>query len=81
MAGFPYDVDVRSGSALGLIVLRVDETIEDDFRSMFSRDDAKLHVTRVMSGDHLTPETIAAMEAGLTTSAGLLPSFFSSCGL
>ena len=59
---------------LGLIVLRVDETIEEDFRHQFAPDTARLHVTRVQSGDSLTPDTIADMGRQLTNAASLLPS-------
>lgn len=57
---------------LGLIVLRVDETIEQDFRRLFDPS-AALHVTRIASGEELTPETIATMESGLPAAARLLP--------
>ncbi len=59
--------------AMGLIVLRVDETIEEEFRASLPVDLARLHVTRLDSGDDLTPESIAAMESGLTSAAALLP--------
>ena len=57
---------------LGLIVLQVDETIEEDFRRLLAPSTA-LHVTRIASGAELTPETIAEMEARLPAAAGLLP--------
>lgn len=59
--------------AMGLIVLRVDETIEHEFRSFIPADMARLHVTRINSGDDLTPDSIARMETGLTDAASLLP--------
>ncbi len=58
---------------IGLIVLRVDETIEDEFRHFFPPDRARLHITRIPSGDDLTPDTIAEMEGNLTEAAALLP--------
>ena len=60
-------------TALGLIVLRVDETIEHEFRRFIPADVARLHVTRIHSGDALTPETIGTMEKSLTQAAALLP--------
>ncbi len=60
-------------SGLGLIVLRVDETIEHEFRGFIPAEVARLHVTRIHSGDDLTPETIGAMKASLTEAAALLP--------
>lgn len=62
-----------SPPALGLIVLRVDETIEQDFRRLFAPDDARVHITRIQSGDDLTPDSIAAMKDRLTEAASLLP--------
>lgn len=59
--------------AMGLIVLRVDETIEHEFRGFIPADMARLHVTRINSGDDLTPDSIARMETGLTDAASLLP--------
>lgn len=59
-------------AALGLIVLRVDETIEQEFRH-FVPADTKLYVTRIQSGDDLTPASIAGMEQRLTEAASLLP--------
>jgi len=59
--------------AFGLIVLRVDETIEQEFRHILPPDRARLHVSRIDSGDDLTPESIAQMRDGLTQSAALLP--------
>lgn len=59
--------------AMGLIVLRVDETIEHEFRQFIPQDTARLHITRINSGDDLTPDSIAQMEKGLTDAAALLP--------
>lgn len=73
MSDFPYDLTPSTLPAMGLIVLRVDETIEQDFRRAITPDAARLHVTRVQSGDDLTPDSIAAMEAQLTAAASLLP--------
>lgn len=74
MSGFAYTLDDGSAAKrLGIIVLQVDETIESDFRAMFRNVSAGIHVTRIASGDDLTPETIAAMAGRLTASAALLP--------
>ena len=73
MAAFPYCLTSSDTPTLGLIVLQVDETIEQDFRRVFPPDRVKLHVTRVPSGAELTPETIGTMEATLPAAAALLP--------
>jgi maleate isomerase len=64
---------IGTRATLGLIVLRVDETVEHDFRRLCAGPGIALHVTRIHSGDDLTPETIATMEAALPRAAGLLP--------
>lgn len=74
MTTFPYRLVESPLPAMGLIVLRVDETIETEFRSFLPPDVARLYVTRVQSGDDLTPDSIAGMEANLGTAASLLPS-------
>lgn len=73
MTAFPYTVLNDDLPRLGLIVLQVDETIEDDFRRLFPLHLARLHVSRVPSGAELTPDTIADMERALPDAARLLP--------
>lgn len=73
MTGYAYRLsDAVYRHRLGLIVLQVDETIEQEFRRLLTPETA-LHVTRIASGAELTPETIAGMEARLPEAAGLLP--------
>lgn len=64
---------IGARGTLGLIVLQVDETIEQDFRRLFPARDVALHVSRIPSGADLTPGTIAQMEADLPRAAALLP--------
>ncbi|MDW4497970.1 aspartate/glutamate racemase family protein [Sulfitobacter sp. D35] len=70
----PYTLTGPIGvhGTLGLIVLQVDETIEQEFRRFFPQEVA-LHVSRIPSGADLTPETIAEMEHTLPQAARLLP--------
>lgn len=72
---FPYDLagPIGSRATLGLVVLQVDETLEQDFRQMFPSDDVAIYVSRIPSGDDLTPDTIATMETTMTAAASLLP--------
>jgi len=65
--------DQKRRASLGLIVLSVDETIEDDFRWLLPADSARLHHTRIESDPDLTAETIADMAARLPAAAALLP--------
>lgn len=74
MTAFPYTLLEDDRPRLGLIVLQVDETIEQDFRRLFPPQNARLHVTRVPSGAELTPDSIADMERTLPAAARLLPS-------
>ncbi|KUF10447.1 maleate cis-trans isomerase family protein [Pseudoponticoccus marisrubri] len=70
----PYTlVSVPQPVTLGLIVLQVDETVEQDMRHLFPPGEVALHVTRIPSGADLTPETIADMAAALPAAAALLP--------
>lgn len=69
---FDYTSAPDSGTALGLIVLQADETIEGDMRRMLP-EDMRLYVSRVPSGDAVTPDTLAAMAGHLAVAASLLP--------
>lgn len=71
----PYSLTgpIGSRAMLGLIVLQVDETVEQDFRRLFPSPEIGLYVTRIPSGAHLTADTIAAMEVDLPRAARLLP--------
>jgi maleate isomerase len=51
----------------------VDETIEDEFRPLFSRDDARLYHTRIESAPEVTSDTLARMKDRLAGAAALLP--------
>ena len=73
MTDFPYRLMEPTTPAMGLIVLRVDEVIEQEFRHTFAPETCRLHISRVPSGDDLTPASIAAMESRLTAAAALLP--------
>jgi maleate isomerase len=73
MTAFPYTLQDDDFPCLGLIVLQVDETIEQEFCRLFPPQIARLHVTRVPSGAELTPDSIAEMERALPDAARLLP--------
>lgn len=75
MEHFPYTLTGPIGSVatLGLVVLQVDETIEQDFRRLFSHPDVALYISRIPSGTDLTPETIAQMAIDLPQAAALFP--------
>lgn len=72
MEPFAYTRARDTRRKLGLIVLQADETIEDDMRRLLPAD-ASLLVSRVPSGEHVTPETLKAMASHLTAAATLFP--------
>ena len=70
---FAYDLDDERVATLGVIVLKADETLENDLRRLFPHRDVALHVTRVSSGAEVTGETLRAMADHLTAAAALFP--------
>jgi len=72
-APLPYTLDKTIQPTLGLIVLQADETIEHDFRRMFTPNACKLHITRVPSAPVHTHASIAAMATDLPAAARLMP--------
>ncbi len=74
MDAYPYALTGPiSERALGMIVLQTDETIEQDFRRLFTVDETLIYSSRVPSGDTVSPETLSQMEAALSDAAALLP--------
>lgn len=75
MTHAPYTLTgpIGTKATLGLIVLQVDETIEQDFRRLFRDPAIALYVSRIPSGADLTPETIATMKTTLPGAAALFP--------
>ncbi|MBO9409481.1 aspartate/glutamate racemase family protein [Shimia sp. R9_1] len=58
---------------LGLIVLKFDETLEQDFRRLFPSRDLALYTSRVPSGAEVTTDTLQEMSETLPASAALFP--------
>ncbi|TDT74268.1 maleate isomerase [Litoreibacter halocynthiae] len=75
MDQFPYQLTGSIGrtATLGLVVLQVDETIEQDFRRLFAGPEVAVYVSRIPSGSNLTPNTIAQMAVDLPQAVSLLP--------
>ena len=75
MQTHPFSLTDPIGTAatLGLIALRTDETIEQDFRRIFAGPDIAIYTTRVPSDPDVTPDTLRRMETSLPKAAGLLP--------
>ena len=72
MNAFPHALDASRPVQVGLVVLQADETIEADLRRLMPAE-IELLVTRVPSGEAVTPETLGAMGGVLSAAAGLLP--------
>lgn len=72
MSVYHYTLAPSDHPRLGLIVLQSDRTVEVDFRRLLPRN-ASLLVSRVPSGQDVTPETLADMEHNLAAAAGLFP--------
>ncbi len=60
-------------TALGLVILQADETIEVEFRQLMAPELFTLYHSRVPSGVEVTGETLARMEAEIPTAVGLFP--------
>ncbi|MEM7471761.1 MAG: aspartate/glutamate racemase family protein [Pseudomonadota bacterium] len=72
MSRFSYSEAAQNWPRLGLIVLQSDETIEQEFRTMFPPE-AALFTSRIESGMEVSADSLAAMEARLSGAAGLFP--------
>ena len=75
MQTLPFDLipDIGSAATLGLVVLQSDETLEQDFRRIFTARDVAIYVNRIPAAEELSANSIAAMEAELSRGASLLP--------
>lgn len=72
MTNLNYTPDNTREIQIGLIVLQADETLEMDMRRLLP-DGVNCLVSRVPSGEELTPETLRSMEKHLSDAASLLP--------
>ena len=75
MTHYSYELSEPNNNTatIGLIALQTDETIEQEFRQIFSDCDIRIYVTRIPSGDEVTGETLAEMSNNLPNAASLLP--------
>ena len=68
-----FDTGCAGDGALGLIVLKTDETMEVELRSVFAAADVACYHSRIPSHALVTPKTLAQMEQDLPGSAAMLP--------
>ncbi len=69
---FEMDQGVFARAAIGLIVLASDQTVEYEFRRIFGLPGVALYQSRIYNDATITPETLKAMEAGMTEAARLI---------
>lgn len=69
---FELDRGVAARAAIGLIVLASDQTIEYEFRQIFDMPGVAFYESRIYNDTNITPETLQAMEGGMTEAAGLI---------
>ena len=68
----PFETDAGFGSALGLIVLSTDETLEPELASVFTPSRVPVYNSRIHFAEEVTPETLGQMALDLPASAGML---------
>lgn len=71
----PHELDggVAERAAIGLIVLATDHTIEHEWRQVFhGLDGVAFFESRIMNSADINPETLAAMEADLTSCTAVI---------
>src|SRR5512138_2316033 len=71
----PFNTDAGIGlrANLGLLVLRSDQTIEDEFRFALPDDGVALYGARLYNDVEITPEKLARMYGEIPATVGLLP--------
>lgn len=75
MAGFAFELIPEDTARMGLIVLKSDETLENEFRALMPRD-AELFHSRIPSQPEVTRETLMQMQADLPEAAASIPASF-----
>lgn len=69
---FEVDAGIAARAAIGLIVLASDQTVEYEFRQVFDMAGVAFYESRIYNSNAITPETLKAMEAGMTEAASLI---------
>lgn len=67
--GMPYELDEGLGARarIGLIVLATDQTVEHEFRQIFTPlEGVAFYESRIKNAQEITEETLAEMEKGIT---------------
>jgi len=70
---FETDAGLGFRATLGVILLRTDETLENEVHRYLSGDGVAVHYTRVQSSPEVNAQTLGAMRADLPRAASMLP--------
>src|SRR3546814_9996402 len=70
---FRTDAGIGLRANLGLLVLRTDQTIEDEFRFALPPGGVALYEARLYNDAEITPEKLARMYDEVPATVGLLP--------
>lgn len=70
---FATDAGIGTHANLGLLVLRTDQTIEDEFRFALPPSEVALYGARLYSDVQITPENLMKMSDEVPGTVGLLP--------
>ena len=70
---FTADAGIAARARIGLIVLATDFTIEHEYRAVLAQvPGVALYQSRIMNSPHITPETLAAMQADIAGAAAVI---------
>ncbi|MGI9452574.1 MAG: maleate cis-trans isomerase family protein [Geminicoccaceae bacterium] len=69
---FKLDAGVGARGSIGLIVLASDQTIEHEFRRWLDIDGVAVHQSRIANDNHITPDTLKAMEGRIAEATALI---------
>lgn len=75
MTSFSYKLipEEQRNPSLGLVVLKSDETVEQEINQWLPPTDYSVYVSRITNAEVVTKETLGAMEEHITGSASLFP--------
>ncbi len=74
MHDLSYSLDNRSTlKRFGVVVLKTDITIEDDFKKLINDKDITLYHSRIFNDEEVTVQSLSAMEENLLNSVSLFP--------
>jgi maleate isomerase len=69
---FRLDGGIAHRARIGLIVLATDHTIEHEFRQIYRLDGVALYESRIPNSSQINAATLAEMERGLASAAGVI---------